>query len=60
MLRVGASASTPTAQTECASRALAYLKLMEKYQEFNPFKFFIYGAQADQSVPQVTEAPLPQ
>jgi hypothetical protein len=33
---------------------------MEKYQEFNPFKLFIYGAQAGQTVPQVAaEPPLP-
>ena len=27
-----------------AARKLAYLKLMEKYQEFNSFKFIVYGA----------------
>jgi len=36
------------------------VKLMEKYQEFNPFKLIVYGAQAGQTVPQVTEAPPPQ
>ena len=41
-----------------APRALAYLKLMEKYQEFNPFKLFVYGAQRDHPVPQVGEGPL--
>jgi glyoxylase-like metal-dependent hydrolase (beta-lactamase superfamily II) len=34
-------------------RRLAYLKLMEKYQEFNPFKFIIYSGQIDQRVPQM-------
>ncbi len=33
---------------------------MEKYQEFNPFKLFVYGAQAEQAVPQVTDALLPK
>jgi glyoxylase-like metal-dependent hydrolase (beta-lactamase superfamily II) len=32
---------------------LAYLKLMEKYQEFNPFKFIIYCAKAGTEVPQM-------
>jgi glyoxylase-like metal-dependent hydrolase (beta-lactamase superfamily II) len=30
---------------------LAYLKLMEKYQDFNPFKFIVYGAQIGQATP---------
>jgi hypothetical protein len=28
-----------------ADRELAYAKLMEKYQEFNPFKFIVYSGQ---------------
>jgi hypothetical protein len=32
---------------------LAYLKLMEKYQEFNPFKFILYSAKSGLSVPPV-------
>jgi len=28
-----------------ADRELAYVKLMEKYQEFNPFKFIVYAGQ---------------
>ena len=32
---------------------LVYLKLMEKYQEFNPFKFIVYGAQIGQATPQM-------
>jgi glyoxylase-like metal-dependent hydrolase (beta-lactamase superfamily II) len=32
---------------------LTYLKLMEKYQEFNPFKFIIYSAQVGAQVPQM-------
>jgi len=41
-------------------RTLAYAKLIEKYQEFNPFKLFVYGAQTDQVVPQVAEPALPK
>jgi hypothetical protein len=33
------------------SERLAYLKLMEKYQDFNPFKFIIYSARSGMSVP---------
>ena len=32
---------------------LAYLKLMEKYQEFNPFKFIIYSGKGGLDVPQL-------
>src|SRR5712671_6730098 len=32
---------------------LVYLKLMEKYQEFNPFKFIIYSAKSGMAVPQM-------
>jgi hypothetical protein len=32
---------------------LAYLKLMEKYQEFNPFKFIIYSWKGGLDVPQM-------
>jgi glyoxylase-like metal-dependent hydrolase (beta-lactamase superfamily II) len=32
---------------------LVNLKLMEKYQEFNPFKFILYAAQIDQTVPPI-------
>lgn len=31
-----------------AARKLAHLKLMEKYQEFNPFKFILYAGEIDQ------------
>jgi hypothetical protein len=36
-----------------AARKLAYLKLMEKYQEFNPFKFILYAGQIDQAITQI-------
>ena len=32
---------------------LTYLKLMEKYQNFNPFKFIVYSAQIGEPVPRV-------
>lgn len=32
---------------------LAYLKLMEKYQEFNPFKFTIYSGKGGLDLPQL-------
>ncbi|MGH9958203.1 MAG: hypothetical protein ACREBC_13900, partial [Pyrinomonadaceae bacterium] len=32
---------------------LTYLKLMEKYQEFNPFKFIIYAGQIGVETPQM-------
>ena len=32
---------------------LTYLKLMEKYQEFNPFKFIIYSAKIDAQTPRM-------
>jgi len=55
-----AQARHPDSATLAGPRALAYVKLMEKYQEFNPFKLFVYGAQAEQAVPQVAEGPQPQ
>ena len=36
---------------------VAYLKLMEKYQEFSPFKFIIYSGKGGLDVPQL--APVP-
>jgi hypothetical protein len=38
-------------------RRLAYLKLMEKYQEFNPFKFIVYDGQIAQPMVQINETP---
>ena len=35
------------------ARRLTYLKLMEKYQEFNPFKFIVYSGQIGAQVPQI-------
>jgi glyoxylase-like metal-dependent hydrolase (beta-lactamase superfamily II) len=53
----GAQARRPDSATLGQARALAYAKLMEKYQDFNPFKLFVYGAQVNLSVPQVSEVP---
>jgi hypothetical protein len=36
-----------------AVRKLAYLKLMDKYQEFNPFKLILYAGEIDQSITQI-------
>jgi glyoxylase-like metal-dependent hydrolase (beta-lactamase superfamily II) len=36
------------------SKRLVYLKLMEKYQNSDPFKFIIYSAKAGEHVPQMT------
>jgi glyoxylase-like metal-dependent hydrolase (beta-lactamase superfamily II) len=35
------------------SERLAYLKLMEKYQEFNPFKLIVYSGQIGMQLPQM-------
>ncbi len=44
--------------SESVARAerLVYLKLMEKYQNSDPFKFIIYAARAGEHVPQMTVA----
>jgi glyoxylase-like metal-dependent hydrolase (beta-lactamase superfamily II) len=36
-------------------RRLAYLKLMDKYQEFNPFKLIVYAGEINQPVVQINE-----
>src|SRR5262252_9728768 len=38
-------------------KRLTYLKLMEKYQEFNPFKFIIYSTQIGNQIPQMDSKP---
>jgi glyoxylase-like metal-dependent hydrolase (beta-lactamase superfamily II) len=42
-----------------ALQRLAYLKLMEKYQEFDPFKVIVYAGQIDQAIPPMA-APAPE
>jgi glyoxylase-like metal-dependent hydrolase (beta-lactamase superfamily II) len=40
---------------------LTYLKLMEKYQEFNPFKFIIYSGKVGVEMPQIgSKQEIPQ
>jgi glyoxylase-like metal-dependent hydrolase (beta-lactamase superfamily II) len=46
-----AQARLPHSERLAALRRLVYLKLMEQYQEFSPFKFILYGAQIDQQTP---------
>ncbi len=41
-----------------AVRKLTYLRLMEKYQEFNPFKFILYGGEIDESTTQIDAPPV--
>ncbi len=38
-----------------AAERLSYLKLMEKYQEFNPFKFILFAGRAGMEVPKMDE-----
>lgn len=38
------------------SERLAYMKLMEKYQEFNPFKVIVYAAKSGMPLPQMSAA----
>jgi glyoxylase-like metal-dependent hydrolase (beta-lactamase superfamily II) len=38
------------------ARQAAYLKLMEKYQEFNPFKFIVYGSEINRHLRQMNES----
>lgn len=37
------------------SRRLGYLKLMDKYQEFNPFKLIVYAGEINQPIVQINE-----
>ena len=39
---------------------LTYLKLMEKYQNFNPFKFIVYSAQIGEPVPRLRVSADPE
>jgi glyoxylase-like metal-dependent hydrolase (beta-lactamase superfamily II) len=49
-----AQARLPQSERLAAVRRLVYLKLMEKYQDFNPFKFIVYAAEIDQVTPQMS------
>jgi glyoxylase-like metal-dependent hydrolase (beta-lactamase superfamily II) len=52
-----AQARLPASPRGCQVRELVYLKLMEKYQEFNPFKFILYAAQIGQATAQMPPRP---
>jgi len=45
------------ARTESVARTerLIYLKLMEQFQNTDPFKFLIYSAKAKEQTPQIQE-----
>ena len=46
-----AQARSPRSERLTALRRVVYLKLMEQYQEFSPFKLILYAAQIDQPLP---------
>jgi glyoxylase-like metal-dependent hydrolase (beta-lactamase superfamily II) len=46
-------ARLPASERLSASRRVVYLKLMEKVQEFDPFKFILYADQIDQATAQM-------
>lgn len=43
----------PESKLLSEAERLTYLKLMEKYQEFNPFKFIIYSGRAGMELPKI-------
>jgi glyoxylase-like metal-dependent hydrolase (beta-lactamase superfamily II) len=47
----------PNSSPLLAQRDLVYVKLMEKYQEFNPFKFIVYAGQIDASLARSDVSP---
>jgi glyoxylase-like metal-dependent hydrolase (beta-lactamase superfamily II) len=49
-----AQARLPASERLNASRRVVYLKLMEKVQEFDPFKFILYADQIDQATAQMS------
>ncbi|MEP6826015.1 MAG: MBL fold metallo-hydrolase, partial [Ramlibacter sp.] len=52
-----ALARRPSSPVLRAAYRLATLKLMEQVQEFNPFKFIVYGQQIDESTLQMDAGP---
>jgi glyoxylase-like metal-dependent hydrolase (beta-lactamase superfamily II) len=48
-----AQARLPPSDRLSVSRRLVYLKLMEKVQDFDPYKFIIYSGQIDQTTAQM-------
>ena len=51
----GRTHDCPESPTLATLHRTTYLKLMEKYQEFNPFKFILYAGEIDQSTAQINE-----
>jgi glyoxylase-like metal-dependent hydrolase (beta-lactamase superfamily II) len=47
----------PDSARLAAARRLAYLKLVEKYQNINPFKFILYAGQVDHVAAQINPQP---
>jgi len=47
----------PASEALADAERLAYSKLAEKYQEFNPFKFIIYSAKSGLETPQMSAPP---
>lgn len=45
----------PASERLEAVRRVAHLKLMEKYQEYNPFKFIVYAGEIGMATPQIRE-----
>ena len=50
-----AQARLPDSERLAAAHRQTYLKLMEQYQAYNPFKFIMYAAQAAEVVPRMPE-----
>jgi glyoxylase-like metal-dependent hydrolase (beta-lactamase superfamily II) len=48
-----AQARLPPSERLSASRRIVYLKLMEQFQEFSPFKFILYAGQIDEATAQM-------
>jgi glyoxylase-like metal-dependent hydrolase (beta-lactamase superfamily II) len=49
-----AQARLPRSERLTSAHRLVHLKLMEKHQDFNPFKFILHAARIDQATPQMS------
>ncbi len=49
-----AEARFPGSERLSRVHKLAYLKLMEKYQEFDPFRFIFYSGESAESIPRIS------
>jgi len=50
----------PKDESLAHAKRLVYLKLMEKNQNTDPFKFIIYSAKIGEQTPQINTSPVPQ